>query len=260
MNKDPSQIKAYWDNRAAQDTSAQSTTMDVWLRHIEANFVSHCIQKFGPSVIHDVGCGDGLTTLHCAREHPDKKFLGSDYSEAMIHNSRKNLERQGLSNVDFLVSDATEGWVQRDVELAFSTRCLINLSAWDEQLRVIRNIHDSLVDKGLYLMIENFMEGHILFNSLREQFGLPQIEVRDHNTFFNRDQLIDSTATLFDVVEEKNISSSYYMVSRIIYSKLCADSGSTPDYFDKHHQLGADLPFAGEYGPVRAILLRKRRR
>ena len=52
-------------------------------------------------------------------------------------------------------------------------------------------------------MIENFMEGHILFNSLREQFGLPQIEVRDHNTFFNRDQLIDSTATLFDVVERK---------------------------------------------------------
>ena len=66
MSKDPEEIKAYWDSRTARDPSAQSTTMGVWLKHIEANFVSETIRRFGPSLIHDVGCGDGLTTLHCA--------------------------------------------------------------------------------------------------------------------------------------------------------------------------------------------------
>lgn len=58
---------------------------------------------------------------------------------------------------------------------------------------------------------------------------------------------------LFDMVEEQNISRSDYIVSRIVYSKLCADAGSSPDYFDQRHQPGAELPYLGEYGPDRAI-------
>jgi len=258
MNKDPERIKAYWDGRAAQDSSAQSTTMDVWLRHIEANFVSQMVRSHDAQIIHDVGCGDGLTTLHCAREHPDKKFHGTDFSPGMIENARANLTMQALHNVTFDIGDATDGGAHSGIDLAYSTRCLINLSDWDAQISAIRNIHDSLVCDGLYLMIENFVEGHNAFNALRLAFNLPEIAVRHHNTFFNRQQLLESTAPLFEIVEEQNISSTYYMVSRLVYSKICADSGAKPDYFDKHHQLGAELPFAGEYGPVRAILFRKK--
>jgi SAM-dependent methyltransferase len=258
MNKDPERIKAYWDGRAAQDSSAQSTTMDVWLRHIEANFVSQMVRSHDAQIIHDVGCGDGLTTLHCAREHPDKKFHGTDFSPSMIENARANLTMQALHNVTFDIGDATDGGAHSGIDLAYSTRCLINLSDWDAQISAIRNIHDSLVCDGLYLMIENFVEGHNAFNALRLAFNLPEIAVRHHNTFFNRQQLLESTAPLFEIVEEQNISSTYYMVSRLVYSKICADSGAKPDYFDKHHQLGAELPFAGEYGPVRAVLFRKK--
>ena len=258
MNKEPELIKAYWDERAAQDSSAQSTTMDIWLRHIEAKFVSQIVRSHDAQIIHDVGCGDGLTTLYCAREHPDKKFYGTDFSQSMIENARANLARQALHNVAFDIGDATEAGMRSGIELAYSTRCLINLSGWDAQIGAIRNIHDSLVCGGVYLMIENFVEGQNAFNAMRLAFDLPEIEIRHHNTFFNRQQLLDSTAPLFEVVEEQNISSTYYMVSRLVYSKICADSGAKPDYFDKHHQLAAELPFAGECGPVRAILFRKK--
>jgi len=39
---------------------------------------------------------------------------------------------------------------------------------------------------------------------------------------------------------------------------MCADSGVAPDYFDDHHRLAAGLPFAGEFGPVRLLSLRKK--
>ena len=58
--------------------------------------------------------------------------------------------------------------------------------------------------------------------------------------------------------EEINISSTYYLVSRIIYSKICAETGVQMDYFDDHHRYAAGLPFSGEFGPVRLICLRKK--
>ena len=62
----------------------------------------------------------------------------------------------------------------------------------------------------------------------------------------------------FQVEDEINISSVYYLVSRIIYSKICYKAGKKPDYFDDHHRYAVALPFAGEFGPVRLICLRKR--
>jgi hypothetical protein len=63
---------------------------------------------------------------------------------------------------------------------------------------------------------------------------------------------------MFRIEEEVNISSSYYLVSRVIYSKICAEKGIQPDYFDDHHRFAASLPFSGEFGPIRLICLKKR--
>jgi hypothetical protein len=106
-------------------------------------------------------------------------------------------------------------------------------------------------------MIENFVEGQDNFNRVRELFQLPPIKVRDHNLFFERSKLVDYMTGRFSLVEEHNISSTYYLVSRVIYSRICADRGVAPDYFDEHHRYAAGLPFAGEYGPVRCLVLRK---
>jgi len=106
-------------------------------------------------------------------------------------------------------------------------------------------------------MVENFLEGQEKFNQVRKGFGLEEIPIREHNYFFQRDRLIEYIDGRFEVEEEVNISSTYYLMSRVIYSKICSETGQQPDYFDDHHRFSAGLPFAGEFGPVRLICLRK---
>ena len=82
------EIKKYWENRAIGDSSAQSTTQDVYLREIEFSTLSDRIQKYSPRLVADVGCGDGRTTARLASKYPTAFFFGFDYSSTMVENAR----------------------------------------------------------------------------------------------------------------------------------------------------------------------------
>jgi SAM-dependent methyltransferase len=251
------EIKKYWDDRAAGDTSAQSTTQDLYLREIEYNVLLERIRKYSPRVVADVGCGDGRTTTRLANGFPELFFTGFDYSPSMILNARNQLPEDGLSNIVFDQSDVCGG-LNGAFDLIYTTRCLINLPSWELQKAALANIHRSLSVGGVYLMVENFVEGQDNFNRVRSSFGLPKIQVRPHNHFFESARLLDFLQPLFEVDEEVNISSTYYLMSRVLYSKICSENGRQPDYFDDHHRFAAGLPFAGEYGPVRLMCLRRK--
>lgn len=249
-------IRKYWDDRARADPSAQSTTDDFYLREIEHQVLLERIAKFNAQRVADVGCGDGRTTARLATELPAVLFEGYDYSEAMIRNARTGIQGAKRDNLQFAQGDIVNGLVN-SFDLIYTTRCLINLPSWDLQARAIDNIRGALRENGIYVMIENHEEGQQRFNEVRSQFGLPEIPIRTHNLFFQRERLRSHLLGIFEIEEDVNISSTYYLVSRIIYSRICADSQKATDYFDIHHQLAAALPFAGEFGPVRLMCLRK---
>ncbi len=250
-------IKQYWEDRAAEDSSAQSTTQDFYLREIEFNVLSERIRKYSPTRVADVGCGDGRTTTRLAGTFPKAFFNGIDYSSSMVENARRVHLARKTSNVEFGQLDICEG-LKDPFDLIYTTRCLINLPSWDLQQVAIANIHKALSGGGVYLMVENFIEGHEQFNQVRRHFGLPEIPVRAHNLFFERARLLNFIDGRFEVEEDINISSTYYLVSRVVYSKICSEAGETPDYFDDHHRFAAGLPFSGEFGPVRLLCLKKR--
>jgi len=245
------QVKAYWEQRAGSDSSAQSTTMDFYLRDIEYRVVSGLIKIYLPKSVMDVGCGDARTTVRLSAEHPEIAFSGGDYSASMVKNARGNISAMGIENLDVMECDVFQALPVHDLGMIYTTRCLINLPGWEMQQAALNNICNALAPGGFYVMIENFVEGHENFNAVRRDFGLPEIPVREHNFFFEREKLIDFVSDRFDVLEEVNISSSYYLASRAIYSRICQDKGEEPDYFDSHHQYASQLPFCGEYGPVR---------
>lgn len=251
------EVRNYWEGRASGDSSAQSTTQDVFLREIELKTLRERINKYSPRRVADVGSGDGRTTIGLAKTFADIKFYGFDYSSSMVQNSRNVLAVEGLHNATFSQRDVCDGLAD-SFDLIYTTRCLINLPAWDIQRTALRNIHNALTPGGVYLMIENFIEGQENFNRVRRSFDLPEIPIRQHNYYFQRQRLLDYATSFFGVDEEVNISSVYYLVSRVIYSKICSDSGTQPDYFDEHHRYASALPFGGEFGPVRLIAFRKR--
>lgn len=251
------QVKNYWHDRAKRDETAQSTTQDYYLRSIELRVLSDFFLRLKPSSIVDVGCGDARTTCALAQQFPETSIWGFDYAEGMIENTRKIITDTKVANVKTAVFDITNKIDIAPVDAVYTTRCLINITDPLLQKTAIDNIHSLLRRGGAYVMIENFIEGQNNFNKLRRQFELPEIEVRGHNLFFGHEDLMQHIAGKFEVIEDVNISSAYYLVSRIIYSKICNDEGKIPDYFDSHHKYGADLPFTGEYGPVRMIAMRK---
>lgn len=250
------EINKYWEDRAAKDSSAQSTTQDFYLREIEFNVLFDKIQKYSPNFVADIGCGDGRTTARLASKFPNIEFSGFDYSLFMVDNANNNLIHEKLSNIHFNHADICAE-LKDSFNLIYTTRCLINLPSWELQKAAINNIHQSLTTGGIYLMIENFIEGQENFNQVRKNFGLSEIPIRDHNFFFQRQQLLEYIEGRFKLEEEVNISSIYYLTSRVIYSKICVETGQKPDYFDDHHRFAAGLPFAGEFGPVRLICLKK---
>lgn len=251
------EIRNYWNSRAAGDLSAQSTTQDVYLREIEFGALLERIRSRRPTRVADVGCGDGRTTARLASKLENLSFTGFDYSESMVANSRRIHAPSNLANLGFEQLDVCAG-LNQGFDLIYTTRCLINLPSWEMQSKALTNIHAALSTAGSYLMVENFVEGQDNFNQVRQRFGLPEIPVRSHNKFFERARLLDYIDGMFVVEEELNISSTYYLTSRVIYARMCADAGTEPDYFDDHHRLAAGLPFAGEFGPVRILCLRKR--
>ncbi len=251
------EIRQYWEERASKDSTAQSTTQDYYLRDIEFRVLRDIIGAYKPASVMDAGCGDATTTIRLAAEFPESKFLGVDYSGSMLRNARSNMERAGITNLRVSQHDVSQPLPAGRWEMIYTTRCLINLATWELQQTAIENLAARLVGGGIYVMVENFLEGQENFNQIRKNLGLAEIPVRGHNLFFQRAQLLDFIANFFEVVEEVNISSTYYLVSRVIYAKLCQEAGVAPDYFDSHHKYGAQLPFCGEFGPVRMLCLRK---
>jgi SAM-dependent methyltransferase len=257
------EIKEFWETRAGKyGSSPQATTNDYFMRRLEIRFLKDSIDSFSKTQkihrIADIGCGNGYSTAEVAKHFPEIEFIGYDYSENMIRGANRILGDTNLTNLSFHIFDITKGHLTDDFDLVYTDRCLINLPSWELQKAAITKIHNSLSVDGIYIMIENFMDGQSNFNKLRRDFGLEEIAIHDYSQYFDKNVLVNFVDELFEVLEFSNISSMYYVVSRIIYTKLCSLENREPDYFDKHHEFASLLPFAGNYGPTAMYYLKKK--
>lgn len=253
------QVRNYWEGRAKNDKEATSTTNDIYLRKIEQRVLLEQCKPLGDPLILDVGCGDARTSAVIATSLPTAKITGIDYAQHMIDNA--NALHSSIPNLDLRVADCVSGEPSPNhlskFNVAYSTRCLINILEDDGRFNAFRFIHKSLKPGGFYFMIENFIEGQANFNKVREDLGLQPIPVRSHNRFFDVNELQTKIEGLFELQKSVNISSSYYLATRIVYSRICEDRNVKPDYNDSHHKYASLLPFSGDYGPVYLKILRK---
>jgi len=261
-------IKSYWNERAKEASGElTATTNDIHLRELEIATVIETLKEINlptEAKILDIGCGDGYSTLRVAREFPQHKFLGVDYSENMINTACGRLNEaedvQLKNRVNFIVGDATQlGEVCGDkkFDAVSSFRCLINLESFEKQADAIRQIADHLKSKGHYVAIENFVEGNENLNNARRIFDLPEIPVRWHNLYFKENEFVKVAEQHFESITFKDFSSSYYFATRVVYSAMCKMRNEEPDYNHEIHQLAVKLPWTGQFSPIRMVLLRK---
>lgn len=262
------EIKDYWEARAKENASSpQATTNDVYLRKLELSTIVKTIKEVAlpkNSTMLDVGCGDGYTTLHVAEALPQVRFLGVDYSENMIRTARQQVAAQPEmeGRVKFQVGDATdlqEACADETFDVVTTDRCLINLTSLESQAQAIAQIAAHTRSGGYYVAIENFVEGQDNMNTMRRAVGLPDISIRWHNLFFREADFVASAAPFFDEIAFKDFSSSYYFATRVIYSGMCQMRGEQPDYEHEIHQLAINLPWTGQFSPIRMAVLRRKR-
>jgi len=259
-------IKDYWETRAQQNVKdPKATTNDVYLRELEIDTLINTIRELGilrESHVLDLGCGDGYSTLKLAEKFLDMDFLGVDYSSNMIKTASLQLESKPeiKNHVKFLVGDATEiaKVCSYPFELVITDRCLINLDSLPLQEKAILQISKILKKGGYYLAIENFIEGQENMNKARSSIGLKEIPMRWHNLFFKQDEFVNAVKDHFEIKMWKDFSSSYYFATRLVYSKMCQMKGEDPDYRHEIHQLAINLPWIGQFSPIRMVVLKKK--
>ena len=259
-------IKKYWNNRAEEfSTSPSATTNDVCLRELEVAAIAKSIRKLGIPVgssILDVGCGDGISTLRIAGKFPEFNFTGMDYCDKMICNACTNLATNytHIDNVSFSVGSVLELRDTKRYNVVLSSRCLINLTSLSDQQVALNNIASCLVDDGTYIGIENFLAENYNLDNLRFIFGLKGIPIRWHNLFFDESVFLNSIQDMFYNVEFNDFLSSYYIFTRVIYSKICSMLKKDPDYLHWMHKIGMLLPSIGKFCPIRLFTASRRGR
>ena len=254
-------IKDYWDERAATTPKA-ATTDDVYLRVLERSTLIQQLTRLGcnnNSRILDAGCGDGATLLALQNAFHGQ-LTGRDYSASMIELAKQRFDSIPDANIDLAVGDVrklSEMFAPASFDFVSTCRCLINLETETEQYDAIGGIASQLKPGGYYLAIENFVEGNESLNKARALYELPAINIRWHNRFFNTRDFKTQAAKHFQHIEMIEFSSAYYFATRVIYSKLCAIEGKSPDYQHDIHRMSVDLPVMGDFSPVKLFILRK---
>lgn len=264
MKKNILEIKKYWDERAQSlVANPKATTDDYWLRLIEIREIKRALSQIKKKKnILDIGCGDGFSTINVFKSFPMCNFIGGDYSENMIKNVKILLKRMKIksSNIKFQILNVLDiSALKKKFDVIISDRCIINLPTRDIQKRAIKEIWNSLSKKGFYIMIENFIEGHETMNKLRKRLGLKEIPVRWHNNFLDEKMLNNFVSKYFKIVARKNISSVYYLITRVVYSKICQIENREPDYDNIIYKVAYDIDeYIGNYGPINLLILNKK--
>jgi ubiquinone/menaquinone biosynthesis C-methylase UbiE len=254
-NQQNDSILKFWDDRASLGDLAG--TNDFVLTGIEQAFLANNVQH-GVRVL-DIGCGNGSSLIKIVSQN-ECNGVGIDFSDEMIKLAKQASLIQGLENkINWHrcnVPPVSNEWGQFDV--AYSQRCLINLTSTEQQKEAVLSVKDSLKSGGTYIMMECFSEGSEETNLLRRRLGLLAMDAPWHNLFFNLHEVKSWSTEAFYVEKVVHISSTYHFLSRVVNAKLMADSGGELKYDSPINLLAAQLPQElGEFGPVKACIWRK---
>jgi len=238
MEKNPDEIKKFWDDKAKTHGEDWTATLgEQYLRLLEVKTMTRLIRRYGPRNVLDVGCGNGYSTKIYARRFPRIQFVGIDYSEKMIFHARKSQ----IQNCSFSVGDVLlfDSFPNGQFDLIISQRCLQNLVDYETQSMAIRNMLRKKSPRGILILMECSKDGVEQLNRTRMKFAKQAIEGIEpwHNTFLVDQKMIQDFGARI-----AHFSSTYMFLSKIIDPRLSFLGYALPAVgkfgYDKLYQIG----------------------
>lgn len=234
-----------------------SGTPDFLLTQVEQAYLLEHVPA-GSRVL-ELGSGSGHTLIRLAQER-QCECVGLDYIPGMVQLAQAQVQAAGLSGrvriMPHTLPALPEGLSPFDVVI--SNRCLNSLVSAEEQQQVIQGIPSLLKPGGLFLMLENTLDGLEATNRMRQAAGLDSIEEAWHSRFFRVAEVQTWQQPGFRIEHFAHVTSLYYFLSRVINASLCAQTGEALAYDAQINQIAAALPQqVGDFGPVKAWHWRK---
>jgi SAM-dependent methyltransferase len=248
------QMVAFWSERARlYGNDPRANTNDVWLREVEIDYVNRAIQSSSAQRILDFGCANGFSTRRLAQANPSRAFVGVDINEEMIRVAREGAEREPIANLEFRWLDVLREPLDETFDFIYTIRVFQNIDGLETQKRIADLLFELMRPGGLFLYIESYLDGYLRLNEDRDKMGLTALPIHPHLSLLT-DQFDGYIATKAKLLNRDFVSSTYYLVTRLIYSYIAKMNDESIDYNHPLHQVAAMVPQIGDYGPQRASL------
>lgn len=223
-------IHSFWEGQAAKHgTSHVASWGDNWAIALEIDTIAKYL-KDGHHVL-DVGCANGYSAFAQWERHRLGKLVGIDFSAQMIAAAcEAKTQRKLGDDVTFQEGDVRSlAFADNTFDVVYTSRVLINLPNWEQQLTGIRECLRVARRGGKVVLSEAFWEPLQLLNAMRALKQLPPLVEHDFNRYLKKPRLEDwlRGEGLAFAVEE--FSSVYYLGSRFL-RELVTDPAAYPGY------------------------------
>lgn len=250
-------MRVFWSNRAKLfRNDPKANTNDLWLREIEINFVNNILKSHSFKRVMDFGCANGYSTFKLARLNKKITFIGIDINNDMINIANKSVKKENSSNVFFRQFDILKDGIFEKYDFIYAIRVFQNIESYQMQKRVFDKLYGSLKKNGMLLYIESYADGYKRLNADRVKIHLPPLPIHSHLTLLT-DEFDNYVSQKMKLIEEYSLSSSYYLITRLLYSYIAKMNNEKINYNHPIHQVAAIIPQIGDYGPQKASLYQK---
>jgi len=254
-------IHEFWEGQARKHGASHVASWgDHFAIALEIDTIARHI-KDGDAVL-DVGCANGYSAFQQLERRRLKRLAGIDFSAAMIAEAqRAKSERRLDQPVEFTVGDVRKlEFPDQQFDVAYTTRVLINLPSWEEQVQGIRECLRVTRPGGTVVLSEAFWEPLQLLNAMRALRQLPPLVEHDFNRYLKKAKLEALLRSLGLAFEVEEFSSVYYLGSRFL-RELVTDPAAYPGYTNPVNKIFYEIEreySGGGFGIQQAYVIRKR--
>ena len=224
-------IKSFWEQQGStHGTSHKSSWGDLWAIELEIEAIGKHI-KPGDRVL-DIGCANGFSLFHQLERNPEAHFTGIDFAESMIAVAKESQREKKLEDKTafFQGNVVALPFEDNSFDVVYTTRLIINLSNWEDQMRGIEQCIRVAKPGGTIILSEAFAEPLVLLNALRTLMKLSPLYEHDFNRYIKKQKLeafLQGKGLSFTVDE---FSSVYYLGSRVMQELLLDKMPPFGDY------------------------------
>ncbi|MEX1205154.1 MAG: class I SAM-dependent methyltransferase [Dongiaceae bacterium] len=255
-------IKDYWESQGqTHGESHWASWGDNWMIDLEIDTIGKHI-KDGDHVL-DIGCGNGYATFRQAEAHKLGSITGVDFAATMVAVAQETKEQKRWGdNVRFVEGDVKSlPFPDNTFDVAYTTRVLINLPTWEQQMKGIAECIRVVKPDGIIVLSEGFWEPLMLLNAMRALKNLPMLVEHDFNRYLKCSALEAYMRKLGMNYQIEDFSSIYYLGSRFL-RELVTDPAAYPGFTNPINKLFYEIEkqfSGGGMGVQQAVVINKSR-